>query len=186
MSLPENVVTDVRRRANFACEYCGVTETDAGGLLTVDHFLPRARGGTDEAENLLYCCFRCNLHKADYWPTRPGDPVLWNPRVEQSGAHFLHLDDGRLLATTPTGMFTISRLRLNREPLIALRRKKRQQDAEFTVLRQLHDLLMSLQHLYARLLEAEQENRELLREQRALLRRLTGATAEENESSTES
>ncbi|HZP82505.1 MAG TPA: hypothetical protein VFB21_12765 [Chthonomonadaceae bacterium] len=28
----------VRQRANFACEYCGVTETDTASLLTIDHY----------------------------------------------------------------------------------------------------------------------------------------------------
>ena len=84
-----------RRRANFACEYCGVTETDVGGLLTVDHFQPQARGGADALGNLLYCCHRCNLYKADYWPTQPTDPVLWNPREESVGTHLLFLTDVR-------------------------------------------------------------------------------------------
>jgi outer membrane lipoprotein-sorting protein len=44
----------VRRRANFACEFCGVSETDAGGQLTVDHFQPRHKGGDDSLENLIY------------------------------------------------------------------------------------------------------------------------------------
>ena len=73
MTLPPELVEQVRRRANFACEYCGVTETDAGSLLTVDHFQPRSRDGTDDLSNLVYCCPRCNLHKADYWPQKPGD-----------------------------------------------------------------------------------------------------------------
>ncbi len=37
MSLPDAARQQVRRRAGFACEFCGVTEADAGGLLTIDH-----------------------------------------------------------------------------------------------------------------------------------------------------
>ena len=70
----------LRRRAAFACEYCGVTETDSGGLLTVDHHHPQAHGGADDLDNLIYCCFRCNVNKADYWPATPEHPRLWNPR----------------------------------------------------------------------------------------------------------
>ena len=33
MSLPEAIREQVRRRAGFACEFCGVTETDTGGLV---------------------------------------------------------------------------------------------------------------------------------------------------------
>ncbi len=41
----------VRRRAGYACEFCGVHETDAGGELTIDHFQPRTKGGGDDLEN---------------------------------------------------------------------------------------------------------------------------------------
>jgi 5-methylcytosine-specific restriction endonuclease McrA len=60
MTLSETLWEQVRRRANECCEYCGVTETDSAGRLTVDHFQPRAQGGPDELDNLLYCCWRCN------------------------------------------------------------------------------------------------------------------------------
>src|SRR5579864_4863489 len=59
MALPADVVAQVRRRANFACEYCGASEADTAGELTVDHYRPRTRGGTDDLGNLLYCCYRC-------------------------------------------------------------------------------------------------------------------------------
>ncbi len=70
MTAPPDIVDQVRRRANFACEYCGVTETDTGGRLSVDHLKPRAHGGADALDNLLYCCHRCNLYKADFWTPR--------------------------------------------------------------------------------------------------------------------
>jgi hypothetical protein len=79
MSLPDALWQQVRERAAGACEYCGVTDTDSGGPLTVDHFQPRARGGTDDLSNLLYCCWRCNLYKADYWPADPGAVALGTP-----------------------------------------------------------------------------------------------------------
>lgn len=44
MTLSETLWQQVRQRAEGACEYCGVTETDSGGPLTVDHFQPQARG----------------------------------------------------------------------------------------------------------------------------------------------
>ncbi len=40
----------VRSRAAFACEFCGVTETDAGGELTIDHFQPVSKGGDDSPD----------------------------------------------------------------------------------------------------------------------------------------
>jgi beta-xylosidase-like protein/HNH endonuclease len=76
VSISADTRRQVRERAGFACEYCGVSETDAGGELTIDHFQPRTCGGTDDTENLLYCCHRCNEYKAGYWPERPDDTHL--------------------------------------------------------------------------------------------------------------
>jgi len=77
MTITAEIREQVRQRANFACEFCGVTETDVGGELTVDHFQPTAKGGGDDLDNLLYCCARCNQYKLDYWPTRPDGPSFF-------------------------------------------------------------------------------------------------------------
>lgn len=66
MTIPYDVREAVRTRAQFACEYCGVRETDSGDLLTIDHFQPVGKGGDNSLENLVYCCMRCNQYKGDY------------------------------------------------------------------------------------------------------------------------
>ena len=38
----------VRQLYEFACGYCTVTEITTGGELTVDHYQPRAAGGSDD------------------------------------------------------------------------------------------------------------------------------------------
>ena len=103
MSITAKVRRVVRQRAQCACEFCGVTETDTGGDLTVDHFHPKAKGGTDELDNLLYCCHRCNQYKADYWPMQPDDPVLWHPRHDPIETHLLLLADGTLYPINARG-----------------------------------------------------------------------------------
>jgi len=115
----------IRQRANFACEYCGISEIDSGGLLTMDHFRPRTLGGGDDLDNLLYCCYRCNLYKGDYWPEQPSDTKLWNPRIEPMQLHLRPLADGSLYPITPTGELTLQRLRLNRPQLVANRLRLR-------------------------------------------------------------
>lgn len=40
----------LRVQAGYACEFCGVTEADTGGLLTIDHYRPRKKGGTDDLD----------------------------------------------------------------------------------------------------------------------------------------
>ena len=53
----------IRQEADFACEFCGVSEIDVGGELTIDHYQPKTKGGSDQRENLLYSCMRCNQYK---------------------------------------------------------------------------------------------------------------------------
>jgi len=172
MTITTEIREQVRQRANYACEFCGVTETDAGGELTVDHFQPRAKGGDDSLENLLYCCVRCNQYKLDYWPTRPGDPSLWNPRCEPASQHFLELDDGTLYPLTVTSGFTLKRLRLNRPPLVAYRLRKQQRAEETRLLTRYRSLVQLLEQLNTRLSALMEEQRQLLEEQRELLRLL--------------
>ena len=92
--------------------------------MTIDHFHPQTKDGTDTLENLLYCCYRCNQYKADYWPIQPGEPHLWHPQHEPLDRHLLLLADGTLHPITEVGVFTLQRLRLNRPPLVALRVRK--------------------------------------------------------------
>jgi len=74
MTITVDIREQVRQRANFACEFCGVTEIDSGGQLTIDHFQPSTKQGSDNLKNLVYCCIRCNQYKLDYWPTHANDP----------------------------------------------------------------------------------------------------------------
>jgi hypothetical protein len=163
---------EVRKRANFACEFCGVTETDTGGELTVDHYQPKTKGGKDTLENLIYCCVRCNLHKANYWSEKPKAPHLWNPRQESFAQHFLELDDGKLSALTPTGIFTLAKLHLNRPPLAAYRLQKRRQTEETRRLHRYRDLAHLLGQLNEQVFELLEEQHQLLKEQQELLRLL--------------
>lgn len=101
-----------------------MTETAAGGELTVDHFRPSARGGTDDPGNLLYSCQRCNGYKADYWSAAPHEPRLWNPRQEPPAAHWLPLANGTRYPLTDVGAFTSGCLWLSRPPLVAHRRQR--------------------------------------------------------------
>jgi hypothetical protein len=168
MTLPAEIIAQVRQRANFACEYCGVTETDSGGQLTVDHYRPRTQGGGDELGNMLYCCYRCNLYKGDYWPAKPEDLPLWNPRLDPRENHLLLLADGTLYPISASGRFTLQRLRLNRPELVDYRLLQTAQSNEAAVLQQHKDLLSSLKQLFDRLAETVEEHQILLRTRRAM------------------
>lgn len=169
MTVPDALRDQVRQRAGFACEYCGLRETDVGGQLTVDHFQPRSKGGSDEFSNLIYCCIWYNQRKLAYWPQREIDPQLWNPRESSAIEHFLLLEDGKLHPITEVGVFALQRLHLNRPALIAYRLRQRhlaEQDALLTYYR---DLVLLQTQLVAQLTLVVQEQKTLLTEQQVYL-----------------
>ena len=120
----------LRRRFAFACGYCGVSETDVGAELTIDHFHPRSLGGSDEADNLVLCCHACNEFKGSFWSTNPDSlQRLLHPERDELSHHISAIEDGTLRGLTQTGQFHISRLHLNRPALIALRQRRRETEA---------------------------------------------------------
>lgn len=61
---------NVFRRDRYKCQYCG----DSPGLdkLTIDHVLPRSRGGRSVWENVVTCCQPCNFGKDNKTPEEAG------------------------------------------------------------------------------------------------------------------
>lgn len=58
----------VWKKSNGHCYYCGVKTIPFGkeeNSFCIDHVVPRVRGGTDDIENLVPCCSRCNSSKND-------------------------------------------------------------------------------------------------------------------------
>jgi 5-methylcytosine-specific restriction endonuclease McrA len=64
-------------RDRYRCQYCGVKGTLQD--LTLDHILPRSRGGQSVPENLCACCHPCNQRKGDRTPDEARMPLLSNP-----------------------------------------------------------------------------------------------------------
>lgn len=62
-------------RDEHCCGYCG------GPASTVDHVLPRSRGGADSWLNTVAACARCNNRKRDRTPEEAGMPLLSKPFV---------------------------------------------------------------------------------------------------------
>lgn len=114
----------VRRAYNFACGYCGVREEDVGSELELDHFKPRSLDGGDELENLVYCYTTCNRIKGDFWADSTAEKRLLHPQQDDLTLHLRQESDGLLTGLTETGKFHLKRLRLNRPPLVALRRAR--------------------------------------------------------------
>jgi hypothetical protein len=136
----------VRERFDARCAYCSVHEDAVGASLTVDHHRPRARGGTGEAENLVYACARCNEHKGAYWHEHdPPHVRLLHPGQDDLRQHLRESDDGRVTGLTPEGEFFVQRLRLNRPQLVAYRRARRLEEKLTTELAATHRRIEELE-----------------------------------------
>jgi 5-methylcytosine-specific restriction endonuclease McrA len=51
-------------RDGWACQYCG----NERGTLTIDHVIPRSKGGSSSWDNIVTCCAPCNRRKGDRLP----------------------------------------------------------------------------------------------------------------------
>jgi 5-methylcytosine-specific restriction endonuclease McrA len=65
---------NVFKRDGGKCQYCG-THQD----LTLDHVLPRSRGGKSSWENLVTACRSCNSRKGDRLPIEAKMPLKKPP-----------------------------------------------------------------------------------------------------------
>jgi 5-methylcytosine-specific restriction endonuclease McrA len=54
-------------RDNHTCQYCGKHSE-----LTIDHIIPKSKGGGDTWTNMIACCIRCNNRKGDRTPEVAG------------------------------------------------------------------------------------------------------------------
>ena len=70
------------------CQYCG----SVAGPLTVDHLVPRSRGGATSWENCVAACLACNQRKGDRTPREAGMRLLFGhpvqPRYWVTGSAF--------------------------------------------------------------------------------------------------
>ncbi len=72
----------ISRRAVFhrdgsICQYCGSTAKE----LTLDHIVPRSRGGVHVWENVVTACIPCNHKKAGSTPLEAGMRLLRAPKA---------------------------------------------------------------------------------------------------------
>jgi|LakMenE01Jun11ns_1017448.scaffolds.fasta_scaffold9921106_8 5-methylcytosine-specific restriction endonuclease McrA len=65
---------NIFRRDEHKCVYCGTSKN-----LTLDHVLPKSRGGENTWKNLVTCCGECNLNKGDKTPEESNMIMLRKP-----------------------------------------------------------------------------------------------------------
>ncbi len=69
---------NILMRDRHACQYCGRTGQSA--TLTLDHVIPRSRGGETAWENLVACCHECNNRKGSRTPEEANMRLARVPR----------------------------------------------------------------------------------------------------------
>lgn len=118
---------EVAERARHCCEYCKSLLKYSADSFSVEHVVPRSRGGRDNLSNLSLSCQRCNNHK--FTAVEATDPLtgrkvpLFHPRQDSWFEHFAWTEDYSIVrGLTPTGRATVERLQLNRAGVVNLRR----------------------------------------------------------------
>jgi 5-methylcytosine-specific restriction endonuclease McrA len=81
-------------RDRFTCAYCGKSNKS----LTIDHVIPRLKGGKTDFDNCVACCKDCNIKKGSRAPREAGVRLINRPyqptisefiriRLQQSGVY---------------------------------------------------------------------------------------------------
>ena len=66
---------NILRRDGYTCQYCG----RRGERLTVDHMVPRSRGGETTWTNVVAACLKCNLQKGNRTVDEAGMTLIREP-----------------------------------------------------------------------------------------------------------
>ena len=129
-----------QRNGTMGGEYLAVRQISkaSGSTLeevwfSIEHIVPRSKGGSNVEENLAFSCQGCNGHK--HTATQAIDPIngdrtpLYNPRIHEWHEHFTwDRNFSVILGKTAIGRATVERLRLNRLGVVNLRQVLRQLD----------------------------------------------------------
>lgn len=76
---------EVFNRDRFMCQYCGIRARE----LTIDHVMPRKRGGKHTWENVVSACVPCNRKKAGHTPREANMPLLNEPKAPGSRGFYI-------------------------------------------------------------------------------------------------
>ena len=88
----QDLVRQVRQRAQGRCEYCRLSVSVYPLPFHVDHIVARQHGGVTAIDNLALACLHCNRHKGPNIAGR--DPAtgelvrLFHPRQDKWSEHF--------------------------------------------------------------------------------------------------
>ncbi len=69
---------NIFERDRFTCQYCN--RRPARSELSIDHVVPRSRGGSTTWSNVVLACTECNARKRDHFPHEAGMQLQRPPR----------------------------------------------------------------------------------------------------------
>ena len=69
---------EIITRDNNTCQYCG--KEFPSNKLTLDHLIPKSKGGKNTWENLVTACKKCNQKKGNRTPEESNMPLINRPR----------------------------------------------------------------------------------------------------------
>lgn len=72
-------------RDKYTCQYCGRQTKD----LTIDHVMPRHRGGRHTWDNLVSACRTCNHKKAGLTPAEARMKLLSEPKAPPTSSYYI-------------------------------------------------------------------------------------------------
>jgi 5-methylcytosine-specific restriction endonuclease McrA len=80
---------NIYARDGNTCQYCG--KKFPTSELSLDHIIPRSRGGGDSWENLVCACTNCNSRKADKTADQVGMRLIKNPKALKGPAQLIRV-----------------------------------------------------------------------------------------------
>lgn len=69
---------NVFKRDKFLCQYCHKKLSEKAA--TIDHIIPKSKGGQDTWDNTVCCCVACNSRKGNRTPEESQMRLVRNPR----------------------------------------------------------------------------------------------------------
>lgn len=93
---------EILRRDNYTCQYCG----RKGEVLTIDHVIPRRKGGRHTWTNLVAACQDCNRKKGGLPPLEAHMKLICQPVEPRATSGYLY---GRYLKNNEDWAFFIER-----------------------------------------------------------------------------
>lgn len=77
---------NILRRDQYCCQYCSIELTDKDS--TIDHVVPRSKGGSSTWVNMVAACRDCNLSKGNRTPKEAKMPLKSKPKEPSYGFMF--------------------------------------------------------------------------------------------------